>query len=194
MGEERTDWLWPEQAFALIEAAKANDLEFGIFIVTLLYTGMRLECDRLRASESYAQLPKTKNGEGRGIHLPPVVVPALADHPRGLNRPGERVFRFRKNSRLCKRLNRVVHAAKCNTLMAHGKAFHILCHTYATWMRRYSKLDIQGLVATGRWKSATAARRYAHVVASEEAQCADALPTPTGGSNLIRPALKVVRA
>ena len=49
--------------------------------------------------------------------------------------------------------------------------FHIFCHTYATWMRRYGGLDTTaGLIATGRWRDETSVRRYAHVIASEESQ------------------------
>ncbi len=59
-------------------------------------------------------------------------------------------------------------------------------------MRRYSKLDIRGLVGTGRWKSETAARRYAHVVATEEAQRSDDLPTPNSGSKPKRAALSLI--
>jgi hypothetical protein len=30
--------------------------------------------------------------------------------------------------------------------------FHTFCHTWATWMRRFGGADLQGLVATGRWR------------------------------------------
>jgi hypothetical protein len=56
--------------------------------------------------------------------------------------------------------------------------FHIFCHTYATWMRRYGGLDTTGLIATGRWRGETSVRRYAHVIASEESQKAVLLPVP----------------
>ena len=41
-GSKRTDWLWPEQAFRVFEAADKVDAEFGSFLRTLCYTGMRL--------------------------------------------------------------------------------------------------------------------------------------------------------
>ena len=56
--------------------------------------------------------------------------------------------------------------------------FHTLCHTWATWMRRYGGLDQLGLVATGRWKDPASAARYAHVVVSEKSRRADLLPVP----------------
>ena len=56
------------------------------------------------------------------------------------------------------------------------RGFHTLRHTWATWMRRYAGLDTEGLVATGRWKDATSARRYQHLVVSEESRKAELLP------------------
>src|SRR5262249_55828837 len=41
-GNKQTAWLWPEQAFALIEEAEKLDQEFGALCTVLLYTGMRL--------------------------------------------------------------------------------------------------------------------------------------------------------
>ena len=55
-------------------------------------------------------------------------------------------------------------------------AFRIFCHTYATLMRRYGKLDLRGLVGTDRWKNIKSTMRYAHAIASEEAQRAALLP------------------
>jgi hypothetical protein len=43
-------------------------------------------------------------------------------------------------------------------------------------MRRYAGLDTTGLVATGAWKSRTAASFYEHSVQTEEAKRADLLP------------------
>src|SRR5688572_20251428 len=56
--------------------------------------------------------------------------------------------------------------------------FHLLRHTWATWMRRYGGLDTRGLVGTERWKDPKSAARYAHVVVSEEARKAVLLPAP----------------
>jgi hypothetical protein len=54
--------------------------------------------------------------------------------------------------------------------------FHTFCHTWATWMRRFGGADLQGLVATGRWRDPRSAARYAHVVAHEEWDRANVLP------------------
>lgn len=181
-GKQRTDWLWPERAFAVLDAAKRVDAEFAIFLTLLCYAGprlseaLRLTCDDTRIAENFCYLGKTKNGDPRGVHLPPIVVAALANHPRGLDRPGERVFRFTKSGRLYLLWRRTVAAS--GVAIPKGIAFHIWCHTWATWMRRYAGSDTQGLVGTGRWRDAKSAARYEHVVANEEAVRADLLPVP----------------
>lgn len=174
-------WLWPEQASRLFKAAKPIDAEFRIFLIFLCYTGLRLseacrlQINDLRLDESFVFLPDSKNDEPRAIHLPPVVVAELANHPRGLKRPGETIFRFRKNGRIYTLLRKVKEGAGDDLAWV---GFHTFCHTYGTWMRRYGGLDQRGLVGTGRWKSEKSAARYAHVVTSEESRKADLLPTP----------------
>lgn len=178
-GTRRVFWLTPEQAGRLLTAAGARDEEFGIFLAFLLYTGARLSealalnLDRLNLPEAWAYIPDTKNGESRLAHLPPVLVAALAGHPRGLERIG-RLFRFGKNGRLYTWLDEAARAA--GVAIPAGVAFHALRHSWATWMRRYGGLDTAGLVETGAWRSRQAAAVYEHLVASEEARKADLLP------------------
>lgn len=180
-GEVRTNWLWPKQAFALLDAAERVDVEFRVLLAVLLYTGLRLsealrlEVDWLNLSESFAYIPKTKNGDARALYLPPSLVSELANHPRGLDRPGQTVVRFRKNGHLYKLLGRVSSAAGVET------DFHTFRHTWATWMRRYGKLDTKGLMGTGAWKDEKSAARYQHVVVTEEMTRADLLPAPKRG-------------
>lgn len=179
-GQARVDWLQPEQAFRMLDAADAHDPEFGVFLTFLLYTGCRLNealaltCDRLMLKEAFAYFPRTKNDDPRGVHLPPVLVAALANHPRGLARGQQKVFRFRKCGRLYTLMGKVKANAGPDVSFA---TFHTFCHTWATWMRRYGKLDTRGLVGTGRWRDQKSAARYEHVVASEESMRADMLPT-----------------
>jgi integrase len=174
-------WLWPEQTDRIFAAAAEIDKEFEAFLITLCYTGQRLSeagslrINDLRLSEAFVFLPDSKNGEPRAIHLPPIVVAALASHPRGLDRPGQRIFRFRKNKTTYAVLERVLNRVGEDLAWVR---FHTFCHTYGTWMRRYGGLDQRGLVGTGRWKSEKSAGRYAHVVTSEESRKADLLPTP----------------
>lgn len=196
-GKVITDWLWPEQAFRLFDAAASLDAEFGIFLHYLCYTGcriseaLRLNCNELRLGEAFAFHRETKNGDPRAVFLPPVLVAQLANHPRGLDRGTQRVFRFHQGGSL-----RYLLKASCMIAcglpkpkrVKKGKTpappkfeldfvnFHTFCHTYGTWMRRYGGRDIKGLVGTGRWKSEQSAARYAHVVPGEDAKMAVRLP------------------
>lgn len=182
-GSKRVSWLWPEQAFAVFAAADEIDPEFGIFERTLCYTGIRLSeateeltCNRTRIAESFAYLADTKNGDPQPVYLAPPLVVALANHPRGLDRPGQTVFRFRKCGRLYAWHKQALKAAGIE-LPARSAGFHLWRHTYATWMRRYGGLDVADLIETGRWTDPASARRYAHVVSSEISMRADLLPT-----------------
>lgn len=183
-GSKRTDWMQPEQAFRLIAAARAFDREFEIFLILLLYTGLRLSeatgltTDRLNLQEAFAYIPRTKNDQPRAVFLPPVVVAALASHPRGLDRRhkdgrGQKVFRFIKSGRLYTLMGKAKKGGGADLAFV---TFHIIRHTWATWMRRYGGLDLHGLVSTEAWSDPASAARYAHVVASEESRKAALLP------------------
>jgi integrase len=182
-GKINTRWLRTDQAFRLLDAAGKQDAEFGIFLTFLCYTGCRLSdalnltCERLHLPESFAYFDETKNDDPRGAHLPPVLVAALANHPKGLDRGERTVFRFRKNGHLYTLLRNAKAAAGPDVAFA---GFHTFCHTWATWMRRYGGLDTRGLVGTTRWKDMKSAARYEHVDVTEESQKADLLPTPEG--------------
>ncbi len=178
-GSKRTDWLKPDQAFRVFKAARKIDKEFEVFLVTLCYTGMRLTegltmmVDQVELKENFAYVKESKNDDPRGVFLPPVVVTALKRHPRGMDRRGQKVFRFTKCGRLYSLMREVKEATGPDVSFL---TFHIFCHTYATWMRRYGGLDTTGLIATGRWRDAESVRRYEHVIASEESQQAAVLP------------------
>lgn len=176
-GNMRTEWMTPEQAERLLDAAGDKDAEFRVFLALLIYTGLRLSeaiwltCSNINLAESYAFIPNTKNELPRAVHLPPPLVAELANHPRGMERGGDTVCRFRKNGHLYNLLK----AAKTKAGLP-SISFHTCRHTWATWMRRYAKLDTKGLVGTGAWKDEKSASRYQHVVVTEEAQRADMLP------------------
>jgi integrase len=140
-----------------------------------LSEGLRAEVDRLRLKESYLYMPRTKNGLARAVFLPPPAIEALREHPRGLDRSGARIFKFHKGGHLYSLLRAA--AARAGVTLEERQAFHIFCHTYGTWMRRYGGLDLRGLVGTDRWKDIKSTARYAHVVPSEEAQRAAMLPS-----------------
>jgi integrase len=102
-----------------------------------------------------------------------VLVAALADHPRGLDRQGK-LFRFSKDPGLYTKLRRAYEVPGVE--VPRGLAFHAFRHTWGAWMRRYGGLDTTGLVETGAWRSRQAAAIYEHAVQSEEARRADMLP------------------
>ena len=182
-GKRSTAWLEPDQVFGLFAAADAIDKEFGLYLRTLCYTGMRLgeslaiKLRDVNLKTDTIYLPETKNGEARPVYIPPVLKVALANHPRGLNRDGlQRLFRFHVNGRLRKLLS----AAKADAgiVLPHRQGgFHLFCHTWGTWMRRYGKLDTYDLLETERWKDPASARRYTHTEPGEMARRADLLPT-----------------
>jgi hypothetical protein len=119
---------------------------------------------------------KTKNGKPRIVYLPGPVVKTLRTYPRGLDRPGERVFRFRKGGRVYKLLRQA--APKAGVKLPERQAFHLFRYTFGACVRRYGGADTRSLVGTGVWDDRRCAERYAHVVVSEEAMRADRLPAP----------------
>ncbi len=182
-GKKSISWLEPEQAFALFQAADVNP-EFGLFLRVLCYTGMRLsECLNIRLAQldigrQIVYLPETKNGEARTVFLPQVVVTALANHPRKLDRDRrERLFYFHAGGRLRDLLKNAMKAAGLS-FPRRQCGFHIFCHTYGTWMHRYGGLDNFGLSRTDRWKDPRSAERYLHTEVNSEARRADMLPIP----------------
>jgi integrase len=182
-GRKATKWLEPVQAFAAFAAADRLDAEFGLFLRVLCYTGMRLsEAINIRLGELNLErqtvyLPETKNDDPRPVYIPNSIVVALANHPRGLDRnPAERLFRFHVGGRLRDMLKATWQAAGI-ALPRRQAGFHVWCHTWGTWMRRYGGLDTWDLVDTERWRDPTSAQRYAHTEPGEMARRAEMLPT-----------------
>ncbi len=186
-GKRRTTWLRPEQAFAVfkacdeIKAPASTQIEFRILNRLLCYTGMRLgdalklTCDAVDLKEGTAMLPKTKNGKPRLAYLPAIAVEELGQLPNPIKGRVGRVFSFYKGSRLYGMFNEALAIA--GVTMSEDVAFHVWCHTWATWMRRYGKLDTYDLVDTGRWADPDSAAGYNHVVVTSSAKQADLLPT-----------------
>lgn len=178
-------WLRPEQAFAVFAAADELDREFGLFLRLLCYTGMRLsEAITVRISQleiagdsPSIYLPKTKNSDARRVHLTPELVAVLANHPRGLDRPAsDRLIRFHVSGHLRELLSTAMQKAGVS-FPRRQAGFHLFRHTWATWMRKFARLDTSGLVETGAWRDRASAARYEHLDATEEARKADLLPT-----------------
>ena len=53
---------------------------------------------------------------------------------------------------------------------------HTLCHTFATWMRIYTRADQTALLATGRWKDGKSVQRYMHAAPGEVEERLHMLP------------------
>lgn len=176
-GQSRLAWLRPEEAWRLLSAAENVHSRFGALCTFLLYTGCRLsEALSLRPAdlhlgEAFAYVRQTKNGDPRAVHLPPVVVAAMANIELD---PERAVFRLSKGGYLYGLFNDANFMAEIE--IPDGIAFHIFRHSYGAWMRRYAKLDTSALLAIRAWKSRASVAVYEHVVTSEEARKADLLP------------------
>lgn len=178
-GQSRTFFFEPEEAQRLIAQAYEHEPEFGLFLMFLLYTGVRLneglslQVHNLNLSRGKAYIEKTKNGLPRTLHLPPPLVAAMANHPRGYNRQGK-VFRYVKGSRIYRRLQHAADVA--DVRIPDGVSFHAFRHTYGAYLRRYGNLDTSGLVASGAWLSHDAARRYEHADVTKAAKSSNYFP------------------
>jgi integrase len=193
-GRVVTTWLRPEDADAIITAADQIDQEFGTLLRALLYTGLRIgevldrwRWEDLNLDEGAAWTRREKGGIESDAKLSTDLVAALR-----VLRPTEgqgRVFRFRQGGHLKHMLLRAKLAAlglPCPVRRLVGWSppdnrlswvnFHTFRHTWATWMRRYGKLDTKGLVATGNWRDERSASRYAHAVTREEWDRVELLP------------------
>jgi integrase len=193
-GREKTDFLWPADAFAIIEAADEIDAEFGLYLCLLVYTGIRkseglnlLTAD-VRPEERAAWLRTSKNEDPRMLKLRIDIVAPLFEHLK--DHAGERLFRFKDGGHfkhLLMRAKLAVCGLPCPVRRPTGwkppeyrlafVGFHTFRHTWATWMRRYGGADVQGLAATKNWRDPRSAQRYAHVVSREEWDRVDNLPS-----------------
>jgi integrase len=184
-GRKLTHWLTPEQAVRIfeaterIEAPEATRIKFRIYLRMLCYTGMRMS-EPLKLAKAdvnlkaaTATLRNMKNERDRLVYLPEVVVEDLRQMPGGLEGAG-RLFSFHASGRLRDLLKMTV--AEAGVVLPRRVAFHVFCHTWATWMRQHGGLDTFDLVRTDRWADPGSADRYAHVVVSEQARRADLLP------------------
>jgi integrase len=185
-GRKLTHWLSAEQARGIFEATARIDApaqtrtKFRIYLRMLCYTGMRMseplkKLDKadVNLATATATLPGMKNDRDRLVYLPPVVVDDLRQLPGGLEGTG-RLFSFHAGGRLRDLLKMTL--AEAGVVLPRRVAFHVFCHTWATWMRQYGDVDTFDLVRTDRWADPESANRYAHVVVSEQARRADLLP------------------
>jgi integrase len=191
-GRVVTDWLTPTDAFGIIEAAEQFDPEFALLLRFLLYTGVRLgaalnlQRQDLRVKESAAWIRHQKGQPAADVRLRDDLRTELAAHLA--SHEGRRVFRFHQGGHLKHQLVRAKLAYlgipcpprrpthwRCPPYRLAWVNFHSFRHTWATWMRQ-AGADVQGLVATGNWRDARSAARYAHAVARDEWSRVDQLP------------------
>jgi integrase len=192
-GRVVTDWLTEDDAFGVIAAAEAIDLEVSTLLKFLLYTGVRLgaalnlERADIRLEESRAWVRHQKGQPATDVRLREDVRAALEQHLATHER--RRVFRFHQGAHLRHQLTRAKLAyleLSCPVRYPVGWQpqpyrldwvnFHTFRHTWATWMRR-AGADVLGLVATGNWRDQRSASRYAHAVARDEWSRVDLLPS-----------------
>lgn len=193
-GREKTDFLWPADAFSILAQADKIDIEFGLYLRLLLYTGIRKsEClsilpEDAQPDESAAWLRDSKNGDPRMLKLREDIVTPLRAHLK--DHSGDRLFRFKDGGHFKHLLTRAKLAAlglPCPKRRPVGwkppeyrfafVGFHTFRHTWATWMRRYGGADVQGLAATKNWRDPKSASRYSHVVSRDEWDRVDNLPS-----------------
>jgi len=186
-GNKRTFWLEPEPTFRLLDAATEISPEFGILCTMLNYCGLRIneglkfQCEHIELRREFGYLPTTKTDEPRAVYLPPVVVAALANHPRGLERKGK-LFRYHDGGRLRDMLK--LACKRAGVVLPRRTAFHVFRHNYGTWMRLYGGLDALGLLRLDVWKDMESIERYSHSDVSSEARRAAVLPTPNRGAGV----------
>lgn len=197
-GREKTDFMWPNDAFAIIGAAERIDIEFGLYLLSLLYTGIRkseglnIDAHDVKPAELAAWLRTSKNEDPRMLRLREDLAARLAAHLE--NHTGERLFRFRDGGHfkhLLLRATMAVCGLPCPKRRPTGwkkpkfrlgfVGFHTFRHTWATWMRRYGGADVQGLAATKNWRDPKSAARYAHVVSRDEWERVESLPSAGTG-------------
>jgi integrase len=195
-GRTIADYLTPEDAAAIINAAEVFDGELALLLKFLLYTGVRLgealalEWDDVRLDETSARIRRSKNTDPRPLRLREDLCIELKAH-RGQGERHGRVFRFHQGGWLKHQLLRAKLAAcglapperpkkgERRRVPPHRLSwvnFHSFRHTWASWLRLYGGADIQGLVATGNWRDLRSAARYAHAVARDEWGKVELLP------------------
>jgi integrase len=189
-GKSRTDYLNPDDAMAVIQAAETGDGRFALLLQFLLFTGCRLgEALGLQWADLHdgtAYIRVSKNDDPRTARLREDLRIDLERHREAIGA----VFPFHYGGHLKELLKRATAIASGVTPASRGPSpphrlrwvnFHTFRHTWATWMRRYGGTDVEGLVATGNWRDRRSAARYSHVVAREEWELVELFPAMKRG-------------
>lgn len=169
------EWAPPENVRKLLPHCSPK---LRRFVVMIVYTGERLEKvtnidwdQDVDLSARVITFRTTKNGEMRTVHIPDPLLVELSAVPED-QRHG-RMFDWSHKTHVHKPLKSASVRAGVPYLSPHKLGRH----TFATWLRRYAKRDLRGLMEDGGWKSVNSVVRYAHVVAGETEAAVDRLPT-----------------
>ncbi len=177
-------WLRLVEADALISAAA---IHLKPLLMALFYTGARigellwLDWKHIDLGRNHLTIPRSKNGEARGIPLHPRVVAALANlsHRDGEvfrtddGKPYSRPRRV-SDSSAGSRISTAFQSA-CRRAGIEKFRVHDCRHTWATWHYAANR-DLGALMKLGGWKSVKMVLRYAHVNVDELAHTINALP------------------
>lgn len=168
-------WAPPEAVRKLLPHCAPR---LRLFVAIIVYTGERLEqalglnWDRdVDLQQRTITFHYTKNGEMRTVHIPDSLLIELSAVPEA-KRSGP-LFHWSHKSHVHKPLRSACARAGVPYLSPHKLGRH----TYATWLRRYAKRDLRGLMEDGNWKSINSVVRYAHVVPGETAGAVEMLPS-----------------
>lgn len=177
----RIDWLWPQQAEALIRALQTQPNPNTPALVTfLLGQGVRmgeavkLQCRDVNLFGRTAIIRNPKNGHERTVTLIPRVIAALSVLPcMQAPEPSGTVFRRNDGQPFADRTENhggqirgpFANAARAAGLDATLITPHVCRHTWATWFY-HATLDPLRLKHEGGWLS-NEYQRYTHLVSQE---------------------------
>lgn len=160
-----------------------------LFVTVLVYTGARLEevmrldwDEDIDLNARLLTFGRTKNGEMRTAPIAGPLLEALASVPAQA-RHG-RVFHWKHKTSVYAPLKNACKRAGIPYFTTH----QVGRHTCATWLRRYARRDLRGLMQDIGWKSINSAVRYAHVVPGESTAAFDLLPAVQSVQNPCSPA------
>ncbi len=184
---QRTSWLEPEEAAALIAAARAvdaaktkhNHARLAPLLVFLFSTGARLgEAIRLTWADvdlarRHVILRDTKNGETYGAHLGDLAFDEIANLPGGRH-PDRQIFGYTHR----RSIRWALAAATKKAGLKKAFTAHLARHSFATWLRRNGE-DLKKMMEVGRWKDVKSVMRYQHVASDEQKAAIARLPLPS---------------
>jgi integrase len=167
--ERRTNYLTPEEAERLLEAAAPHLKPLLLFLIgtgARLSEALELEWRDVDLEGARVILWRTKSGKRRNVVLPPRVVAALSDLPR----PVENVFLTHNGlpySDAERRHGGQIKTGFKNALRRAGLPrtlrVHDLRHTWASW-HYVLNTDPLRLMVDGGWTSLRMVERYAHLM------------------------------